>query len=73
METVEPDADLVNADWTKTAWDLPPYKSAEFYATVTEDLDSFRKLPVYAAAVASGLIYDDEWVADWIDTEGGAI
>lgn len=61
------DEDLASADWLKTAWDLPAYKSAEFFQQVGTDLESFRKLPVYAAAVANGLIYDDEWVADYIE------
>lgn len=65
MNTYSPDEDLENSDWTKTTWDLPPYKSAEFFAVIT-DLDAFRKTPVYAAAVAQGLIVDDEWLADFI-------
>ena len=63
------DVDLESADWTKTAWDLPAYKSAEFFEQVGHDLDSFRKLPVYAAAVKQGLIHDDEWVGDYVDTQ----
>jgi hypothetical protein len=52
-----------NQDWTKQSWDLPPYKSGEFYEFIGEDdLDHFRKLPVYRWAVKSGLIKDDEWV-----------
>lgn len=66
MNSDDLDADLINADWTKQAWDFPPYKSPEFFALVPADeLDGFRKLPVYAAAVAQGLIYDDEWVAEF--------
>lgn len=61
------DADLASADWMKTTWDLPAYKSKEFFEQVGDDLNSFRKLPVYAAAVANGLIHDDEWVADYIE------
>lgn len=62
------DADLDNADWMKTTWDLPPYKSSDFLAAIggIDQLDDFRLLPVYAAAVAKGLIHDDEWVADYI-------
>lgn len=68
LPVVDLDEDLDNADWTKTAWDLPPYKSKEFFEQISiEDLPAFRKRPVYAAAVANGLIYDDEWVADWIE------
>lgn len=72
-EIVDADADLADADWTKTTWDLPAYKSREFFDQIggVDNLDSFRKLPVYAAAVAQGLIYDDEWVADYVETEGG--
>lgn len=75
-DVVDVDEHLDNADWIKQEWDLPPYKSIEFFAAIggEDELDNFRLLPVYAAAVANGLIYDDEWVADWIiDTEGGDI
>jgi len=56
-----PDAALINADWTKQAWDLPPYKSDAFISLIS-DMKAFRKLPVYAFAVENGLIKDDEWV-----------
>ena len=65
MNTDNLDDSVENADWTKAEWDLPPYRSPEFFAQAGEDLASFRKLPVYAAAVAAGLIHDDEWVADY--------
>ena len=64
-EVFELDADLESADWTKSTWDLPPYRSADFMA-IEPDLEAFRKLPIYAAAVASGLILDDEWVGDYV-------
>lgn len=64
------DADIENADWVKTTWDLPPYKSPDFMSLVPPDqLDSFRKTPAYAAGVASGLICDDEWVGDYVGTD----
>lgn len=54
-----------NQDWTKQSWDLPPYKSEEFYELVPKDeLDHFRALPVYRWAVRKGLIKDDEWVGE---------
>ncbi len=59
-EPIQVDGTLADADWTKTAWDLPPYKSPEFMLLV-QDLDLFRTLPVYRHAVASGLIANDEW------------
>lgn len=59
--TVNIDADLTNADWTKQSWDLPSYKSDEFLL-MFPDLAAFRKLPVYRFAVKNGLIKDDEWV-----------
>jgi len=67
-EVISLDADLENADWTKRAWDLPPYKSPEFLDAIggPENLPAFRKLPVYNAAVAAGLIMDDEWLADHV-------
>jgi hypothetical protein len=59
-----PDATLDNADWTKRTWDLPPYKSAEFFAVFpAAQLPAFRLSPVYRHAVAAGLIRDDEWTA----------
>ena len=63
-----PDADLNDADWCKQAWDLPPYKSTDFFDAIggPDQLPSFRKLPVYNHAVASGLIHDDEWVDDHV-------
>ncbi len=57
------DADVMNADWTKRHWDLPPYKSDDFNALVP-DLDHFRTLPVYKHAVRQGKIVDDEWAGD---------
>ena len=65
MDTIFPDADIDDADWTKTTWDLPPYKSPEFMA-LEPDLDAFRQRPVYKAAVAAGLIMDDEWMDDHV-------
>lgn len=64
MHTISLDADQNNADWTKTTWDLPPYKSAEFMH-LHPDLEHFRTTPVYNAAVKAGLIVDDEWLADY--------
>lgn len=55
------DSDVFNADWTKTRWDLPPYKSPAFMGLVT-DLPHFRTLPVYKYAVAKGWIVNDTWV-----------
>lgn len=67
LETISPDADLNNADWTRQRWDLPAYKSPEFFQVVSpDDLDAFRKRPVYKHAVAKGLIIDDEWTLDHI-------
>lgn len=65
-ELISIDADIANADWTKQSWDLPPYKSPEFMALVP-DLDQFRKTPAYNHAVESGLIMDDEWMADHVE------
>ena len=63
------DATVDGADWIKAAWDLPPYGSKEFFDVIpVDELDAFRKLPVYKHAVAAGLIHDDEWVGDSIET-----
>ena len=59
-----PDADTVNADWTKQAWDLPPYGSREFFDIMGPGYDDahFQTTPVYLNAVEKGLILDGEWV-----------
>lgn len=63
---IEIDADPGNADWTKQAWDLPPYDSEEFFQVMGTDFDpeAFKQSPVYLAAVKQGLILDDEWIGD---------
>lgn len=60
LNVVSLDAELENSDWTKWAWDLPPYKSEEFNRVV-HDLEQFKATPIYQHAVASGLIVNDEW------------
>jgi len=49
-EIINIDAILENADWTKTKWDLPKYKSKKFYdllKAMDMTLTQFKKLPVY--------------------------
>lgn len=61
------DADPMNADWTKSTWDLPPYKSEEFMQYLEASgsaLEDFRRLPVYKFAVMNGVIVNDEWVGN---------
>jgi hypothetical protein len=67
-----PDADVENADWTKFGWDFPPYGSADFLDAIggEENLPEFCRSPAYAAAVARGIIHDDEWVLDWCEPVG---
>jgi hypothetical protein len=62
-----------NADWIKQAWDLPPYRSAEFFQVIPLDmLNTFKQSMAYRSAVAKGLIHDDEWVGDYVkDTMKG--
>lgn len=69
LPTYSPDATTENADWTKQSWDFPPYKSAEFLEAIGGPgaLEKFRRSPAYAGAVTSGLIHDDEWLADWAE------
>jgi hypothetical protein len=43
------------------SWDLPPYKSDSFNDSFP-NLEEFKQLPIYDAAVRAGLIVDDEWV-----------
>ena len=58
------DDGTANSDWTKQSWDLPPYKSDEFFQTLPNvDLEHFRTTPVYLRAVDDGLIVDDEWTS----------
>lgn len=68
VPTISPDDSIEGADWSKQGWDLPPYKSSEFFQAIGghEHLDGFRKLPVYNHAVEAGLIHDDEWVDDHV-------
>lgn len=50
-----------NQDWLKTlSWDLPAYKS-QYFNEFVDDLDHFKTLPIYEAAVSKGLIVDDKW------------
>jgi hypothetical protein len=44
----------------KLNWDLPEYGSDEFNASFP-NIEEFRQLPIYEAAVKGGLITDDEW------------
>ena len=67
MRTVNLDSDPANADWTKQTWDLPPYMSREFLALVP-DVEAFKESETYKRAVAEGLILDDEWVGDHVET-----
>lgn len=67
MAAIPLDRDPDNADWVKRSWSLPPYKCEEFMRYLRAacmTLDGFRKLPVYAYAVARGRIVNDEWVED---------
>jgi hypothetical protein len=53
------DSELENADWTKKGWDLPEYKSPEFYEyldSIEITLKEFKKLPVYKHNLAEGNI-----------------
>jgi len=55
------DAIPENADWTKTVWDLPKYKSEEFFEVLKEigmTLSQFKKLPVYKYNIEAGNIQE---------------
>jgi len=67
-QVIDIDADQQDADWTKTSWDLPPYKSPEFFQVMGADLDLawFRSTETYTRAVDAGLIHDDEWVDSFL-------
>lgn len=64
----EPDNTIEGADWIKQGvWDLPNYGTPEFFDAIGGEgnLESFKQTPTYKAAIANGLIHDDEWVADY--------
>ena len=53
------DENLENADWSKKSWDLPEYKSEEFYRLLkfmNMSLEQFKKLPVYKWNLKAGNI-----------------
>jgi len=53
------DAKLDNADWTKTKWDLPKYKSKACYRVLKSmkmTISQFKKLPVYKWNLKAGNI-----------------
>jgi len=53
------DENLENADWSKRSWDLPEYKSEEFYRLLkfmNMSLEQFKKLPVYKWNLKAGNI-----------------
>lgn len=53
------DENLENADWSKKYWDLPEYKSEEFYQLLkfmNMSLEQFKKLPVYKWNLKAGNI-----------------
>ena len=59
------DTELHNADWTKIVWELPPYKSEDFYEQLNFmefTLEEFKRLPVYQYALQEGRIKNDKWV-----------
>jgi hypothetical protein len=53
------DENIENADWSKRSWDLPEYKSEEFYRLLkfmNMSLEQFKKLPVYKWNLKEGNI-----------------
>lgn len=53
------DEQIGNADWTKTKWDLPKYKSKAFndwLKFLGMTLTQFKKLPVYKFNLENGTI-----------------
>ncbi len=64
------------ADWIKKgpqAWDLPAYKSREFFQAIggIDQLEAFKTSVAYRAAIDNHLIHDDEWVGDYLDFAKG--
>jgi hypothetical protein len=61
------------ADWLKTRWSLPPYRTSAFFSEIEETgltLAMFQKRQMYLSAVRTGLIVDDKWtgrVIEWGD------
>lgn len=69
-EPIDLDDTLENADWLRQTWTLPPYKSPEFMRAIEpQTIEQFQQLPLYKNAVEQGLIFDDEWVANTVDTK----
>lgn len=60
MDSIDMDALLDNADWTKQTWDLPfAYGSDEFRDWLKAQgmtLAEFKRLPAYRLALVSGSI-----------------
>ncbi|MHC1759964.1 MAG: hypothetical protein AB9917_10700 [Negativicutes bacterium] len=47
MITINLDADIHNADWTKRTWDLPYKSEEELQEGLGDRYESFKKLPAY--------------------------
>lgn len=47
MITINVDADLNNADWTKRTWDLPYKSEEELKEALGDRYEDFKHLPVY--------------------------
>lgn len=61
---IEVDALEENADWLRSVWTGPPYRSEKFLADLKAaglTLGKFKKMPKYRFAVRNGLIKNDRW------------
>ncbi len=59
------DADPKRADWLRSRWHLPKYKSKAFYRALEDSgttLAEFKRMPIYQFAVEQGRIRNDKWV-----------
>lgn len=66
MSRVVPDlgTEPENAEWLRTKWTVPPYRSKEFGEWMNErgiTLEVFQTWPMYNNALRSGLIKEERW------------
>jgi hypothetical protein len=61
--TIEPDAHLMNADWTKRTWDMLNITNVEemrrYLKGKRKSIEDFKKLPVYKWAIRN---HDPPWM-----------
>ena len=54
----------LNRDWLHSKWNMPAYRSKEFFQELKElrmTLAEFKETAMYKRAVDEGVIVNDEW------------